>query len=175
MRPIIFDPENICHILIGTKTMTRRVVEPQPDNLCEMVVINCPYISRCEIPLTKPLLWVLEKWCGRKDDPLNNPLRYKADYPDNYDEAMALDHAYGTYQWMPAMTMPYWASRIKLEITDLRAERLQEITEADAIQEGVSSIAEFKKLWDSINAIRGYGWEENPIVYAIEFKKTCLC
>jgi hypothetical protein len=88
---------------------------------------------------------------------------------------MALDHAYGTYQWMPAMTMPYWASRIKLEITDLRAERLQEITEADAVKEGVASIVEFKKLWDSINAIRGYGWEENPIVYTIEFKKTCLC
>ena len=79
--------------------------------------------------------------------------------------------------------MPRWASRIDLEITDIRVERVQEITEEDAMAEGVWGKDEpyqgvgdlpsdrFRDLWDSINAKRGYGWDIKPWVWVISFRR----
>lgn len=114
---------------------------------------------------------------------------YKAtdDWDDHID-----DRGFG---WRPSIHMPRWASRITLEITGVRVERLQDISEADAKAEGITvlplqnvddpsawwqsspgenqartPIASFRNLWDSINAKRGYSWESNPWVWVIEFK-----
>ncbi|HDR9093332.1 hypothetical protein QZM46_17465 [Burkholderia vietnamiensis] len=87
-----------------------------------------------------------------------------------------------------SMHMPRWASRITLEITRVHAERLQAISESDARAEGVTieehhmrgycagacrppSIRAFHDLWDSLNAARGHGWDANPWVWVIQFRR----
>ena len=87
--------------------------------------------------------------------------------------------------WKPSIHMPRWASRIKLRVEDIRVERVQSISEADAHAEGVeaddiskvgapafSARQRFRDLWDSINAGRGFGWEANPWVWCVTFSRV---
>ncbi len=84
---------------------------------------------------------------------------------------------------VPSIHMPRWASRILLEVSAVRVERLQDITLADICAEGLAkSIYDFKpvqagfqqwcELWDSINAKRGHGWKLNPWVWVVEFRRV---
>ena len=103
--------------------------------------------------------------------------------------------------WQPSIHMPRWASRITLELTKVRVERVQEISEEDAIAEGLighlatcnsglakypdgvpsginadrncdCKVRQYSILWDSINAKRGFGWDVNPWTWVLEFKKV---
>jgi hypothetical protein len=85
---------------------------------------------------------------------------------------------------VPSIHMPRWASRITLEITGVRVERLQDIRPSDIPCEGVtfgglstpdSLTKDFEILWDGINAERGFGWAANPWVWVIEFKRVTPC
>jgi len=140
-------------------------------------------------------LWVRETWRAVELDNGNDGILYKADNhfksiensqaaADLWCDAYA-DRKYGN-KWRPSIFMPRWASRIALAVTDVRVERLQEISEEDAIAEGlqkeVISVGyqndsvtlrarpKFVYLWDKINSDRGYSFESNPWVWVISFK-----
>lgn len=74
--------------------------------------------------------------------------------------------------WRPSIHMPRWASRITLEITDVRVERVQAISEEDARAEGFPSRSPFAGEWDAIYAAKGLGWDANPWVWAISFRRV---
>lgn len=103
--------------------------------------------------------------------------------PTNY----AIDNRAADRRWRSPRFMPRWASRITLELTEVRAQRVQEIGVADCIAEGAypmpsreawnedqnigpEIIGAFRALWDSINAARGCSWKSNPWVWALSFR-----
>lgn len=137
---------------------------------------NCPYGQPGD------RLWVRETWAARPCQDHLSPsqcddegLWWKASISP-FPTGLAGCHG----KWRPSIHMPRWASRILLEITDIRVERLQDICEDDAKGEGYPVLQEenvphpknwFELLWDSINAKRGFGWDSNPWVWVIEFKR----
>lgn len=176
-KPILFSSDMVKALLAGTKTQTRRLVKPQPQISHD---IDCPY--------GKPgdLLWVRETWCPVDDSDFDGgewidyraTPKYEASHPAGWENEPDSPDA---LKWRPSIHMPRWASRITLRITDVRVERLQEISEADAIAEGCPAVSlysldcestppshHFRALWESIN---GKGsWDENPWVWAITFE-----
>lgn len=194
-RPILFSGPMVRAILDGRKTMTRRVVKHQDsieadedggfihahDPKCPSF---CDYACEMACPYGQPgdRLWVRETWApciGGAEGP-DNPTLYRADNLDGYDKLT----------WRPSIFMPRWASRITLEITDVRVERLTEITEDDAIAEGAPCIdnpdydpedpcddppqshkAGFLNLWDKLNGARGFGVDKNPWVWVVSFRR----
>lgn len=188
-RPILFSGPMVRAILEGKKTQTRRVVKPQPDQQHALALPPLP--ASC--PYGKPgdRLWVRERiswehaggnWLG---------VTYAAD--GHYEEFLEPPVDWNTDdppKTRPSIHMPRWASRLTLEITEVRVQRLQDISEEDAIAEGmpnfigrtVNGIAvvrqsptpreEFATLWDSINGKRpGCSWSDNPCVWAITFRR----
>lgn len=98
---------------------------------------------------------------------------YRATEPEPHIVPYRCDADDDKTRWTPSIFMPRWASRITLEITGVRVERLQDISEADALEEGVRSqikySAAFADLWESINGPTS--WDANPWVWVIEFRK----
>lgn len=101
---------------------------------------------------------------------------YRATSPESHPK-------YGKALWTPSIHMPRWASRITLEITDINAERVQDITEEEAIKEGVvdpimgtygvNPITIFRDLWDALYARQpGLLWKKNPWVWVIAFRRV---
>lgn len=197
-RPILFSAPMVRAILGGQKTQTRRIIKPQPDTTLE----DYPYWhiggfrlrKDAKNPLRSPYgvpgdrLWVRETWSpDHRDVYPNFPIVYRADgYPSDDDisggmletgDAMICRRTY--FRWRPSIHMPRHASRINLEVTDVRVERLQNISEADALADGgwtysacpihKSPQRSFADLWESIN---GKGsWNVNPWIWALSFRK----
>ena len=205
-RPILFSGPMVKAILEGKKTQTRRVVKPQystprvppqhmepwlidgeqqynedgdklpmwagfhPDYSGEAKWFTCPYGG----PGWR--LWVRETWMAEHfpSTPGEVYYHYRAD-----DTAAARGWT-AAQMWKPSIHMPRRASRLLLEVVDVRVERVQDISEADAEAEGiepkepynvVSARYRFGQLWNSINGARGYGWAANPWVWVVEFRR----
>lgn len=199
-RPILFSGPMVRSIIAeckkpGTgKTQTRRVlkaeVPPMPsDEVVHRAKHERPYLDayakspmwcwwtrddRCCLPqfdvgyAAGDSLWVRETWA---DDEQFGGVLYRADDPD----ADPVGNG-----WRPSIFMPRKHSRITLSVTDVRVQRLQDISDADAWAEGVTgrglsryegeSIALFRDLWDSINGKRpGRSWADNPWIVAVSF------
>jgi hypothetical protein len=152
-RPILFSGAMVRAVLSGLKTQTRRVVKSTQD--------PCPYGAPGD------RLWVRETWRIGETG-----VEYRADETN--------EHKPGN--WKPSIFMRPQHSRITLEITRVRTQRLQDISLGDICAElGNSSVYDFapvqdglvawEKLWDSINGKRpGCSWADNPLVWAISFQ-----
>ena len=145
-HPILMNAPMVRAAIAGEKTQTRRILKPQPDFIGKAgepfwkpdpgrcVEIRCPFGSRGD------RLWVRETW-GCKECREYDPSGVFS-MPTGECEIVYRaggENGYGTPtddRWRPSIHMPRWASRLTLEITDVRHERLQEITEADAKAEG---------------------------------------
>lgn len=182
-RPILFSAPMILALLDGRKTQTRRVMPP-PHGLFKYTPGRgmTPFFTKW-----KPgdRLWVREAWrTSRHYDDLRpsemggeEPVKFLADGKVQTLAGRADDF---DGRKRPGMFMPRWASRLTLTVTDVRVQRVQDISHHDAKSEGVlpngkgaTPIDQFRTLWDSLSAKRGYGWEANPWVAATTFTVRC--
>ena len=196
-HPILFSTPMVRAILEGRKTQTRRVMKgvDSRDRFMYGTDGACGEAFFREHPLERlrskygcvgDMLWVRETWRNHAY-PLVFPsfTRYAADN-------IVADVGKGP--WRPSIHMPRWASRITLEITDVRVQRVEEISEEDAIAEGVtfdgkywhgaahvvkgvprcmvSATDAFMDIWYAIYFGRVRGWDANPWVWAITFRRV---
>lgn len=183
MKPILFNTDMVRAILEDRKTVTRRVVKPQPvmygfgETHFDWSKVKAPYSPG-------DILYVRETFGTYNGD----YYLYRADYPDGATTYDFDVHRCDLPRWHPSIHMPREAARIFLRVTDVREERLREITEEQARAEGLykgwsatetSSTAATAKqafmwVWDSTikPADRAlYGWLASPWVWVIEFER----
>ena len=214
-HPILFSRPMVRAILEGRKTQTRRVIQPQSDvKYCDFddmgwelindkrenysayfklpkpswIAPDKPTWRRMKSPYGQPgdRLWVRETFA-----PWPKGYLYKADYKDDGFGSEIVDLETGETHplaWRPSIHMPRIACRLTLEIINIRAERLQDISEEDARAEGVVWQRDFGNgpetrearpvffdVWDAINGNRdegAYTVKKNPWVWVIEFKEV---
>lgn len=199
-RPILFSEPMVCAILAGHKTQTRRVIKPQPPRVIYRVNDLNTYVTtsrhspdepdwsfsvRCPYGGPGDRLWVKETFAYVPSSAYRGSEGVKQTIsPSDPDEA-AIYRAGWTLskpavRWRSGRFMPRWASRITLEITEVRVQRLADISGEDALREGVTlpemknrfhvadPTVEFMDLWDSING-KTYPWALSPWVWAISF------
>lgn len=203
-KPILFSTTMVKAILEGRKTQTRRVIKPQPGKDTNVSFMPNPPLDwcgkwfpykweteegesiskRCPYGNIGDILWVRETW-QYTDSSINIQPGYVYRATDPDWESMEV------WKWKPSIFMPKSAARIFLKITDVKVERLQNISEEDAIKEGVKIDSEgyecwdylknfyggfcfspeqsFESLWQKINGTES--WKSNPFVWVIEFKR----
>lgn len=194
MKPILFNTEMVRAILDGHKTMTRRVMKPQPamygflETYYDWSKVKTPYYPG-------DILYVCETWCNYGELNDNDQVidgtekyYYRADgeNPTPFNYFLVGDERRDYPVWRPSIHMPKEAARIFLRVTNVHVERLQNITISDIRAEGVvpNTITGgqwqqwqrdfMKPVWD--NAIKKadrdmYGWNANPWVWVIEFER----
>lgn len=188
IKPILFNTEMVLAILDGRKTCTRRVAKNVPDHTHRIEPVyengrfqfDCFYSSYVAaldadadfcMPCFPPyqqgdILYVRETWC--KGSWMNEKERYYYKADDNDFHCV----------WHPSIHMPKEAARIWLKVTDVRVERLQDMTDDDAEAEGcfdyTSTALGFPDVWDSTikkSNLDRYSWQANPWVWVIEFER----
>lgn len=203
MKPILFNTEMVKAILEGRKTVTRRVIKPQPTYSqnsgfswrgkaygtdIPQTFKGAGYNFRCEAPYqVGDILWVRETW-RELIRPVGAPKEF--DYKAERDA-----RATGLFKWKPSIHMPKEAARIFLRVTDVRVERLQDITNVQILAEGTNPkqidsyirqmpestdewirgayFLAWGQLWDETikkDQLIYYGHRANPYVWVIEFE-----
>jgi hypothetical protein len=190
-KPILMSTPMVQAILEGRKTQTRRALNPQPIDILPMNVSdewvalteinpNHGKVVKCRFGQIGDRLWVRETFkygaidIGGDFKAQDIWIYYKADGR----EFKPIKGKIGKYPhsgWKPSIFMPRWASRITLEITDIKVQRLWEITEEDCVAEGLKLlqggiVSEYAVLWNKING-KKHHWKDNPWVWVIEFKR----
>lgn len=199
-KPIIVSGPMVCAIRDGLKTQTRRVIKPQPpfhgDRCRKSALDGCwdfwsstsRVASLRNWPLRCPFGEVGDRLWGRESFYIDL-LPWNHRPLPKHPSVVILEHIYyradgecceqiperqcaevGKLKWRSPIHMSRWASRLTLEITDVRVERVQDISDEDAFAEGTKSVNDYRELWDSLNQKRGFGWLANPWVFAITFK-----
>lgn len=192
-RPILFSGPMVRALLSGRKTQTRRVlkratgpslsVNDNLDGTAELSwlhgdgpgheVHETTKLATCPYGVAGDRLWVRESFWGCDmpgygDQPC---VVYEDEWHGKEYRAAEVRPYARRFGHIPGIHMPRDASRILLEVTGVRVERLHEITDGDAWEEGVTTMGEFDRLWDNLNAARGFGFDVNPYVWVIEFKR----
>lgn len=194
-KPAIFNSEMVRAILDGRKLMTRRICKdqsaekymwventpmfPTDDKLYTGWAKDCgfDYLLPVKCPYKKGMyLWVRETFVTGTHIGHAPWVRYRATDEEDVPEDT---------KWKPSIFMPRKLSRINLEIEHINVEQIQDITEEDALAEGIgkrigsssmghtfTGVEHFHALWDSINKKRGYGWAENPWCWVISFGQS---
>ena len=207
-RPILFNTEMVMALLNGTKTCTRRVVRYKYSNTeikikkdkygARLIEIQkdensdgstyhklLPFVEKEAPYRLGDILYVRETWCLRYD---GEKYFYKADKNTPREEKRLID--YNNTSWRPSIHMPKEAARIWLKVTDVRVERLQDITDDGAKAEGANwkngknvgweekmrrtAVERFAEIWNSTikkSDLDRYGWNANPYVWVIEFER----
>lgn len=191
--PILFTGPMVRAILEGRKTQTRRIVTPQPNDSWSKPPIGvsesghwvshgCQSDLKCPYGTVRDHLWVREAWA-------HVIVGNQIDYLYRADHHTGIEKKNGDQKWKPSIHMPKVACRLTLEVTSVRVERVQEISETDAIAEGCISTAEvirdesgteidytgtyavekYEELWNKINGPDS--WTSNPFVWVIEFRR----
>jgi hypothetical protein len=193
-KPILFSGEMVRAILAGRKTQTRRIAKHipmlgEPEYWGNMLIedrakffhIAGDFKKYCPYGQPGNRLWVRETWAVHPHYRLYRPRLIPKDAVFYYPASDSIH----PLKAKPSIHMPRWASRITLEITGVRVERLQDISEEDARAEGTSIAGRywgdnpnyfehkpaFQELWDRINVKRGFGWGTNPWLWVISFKR----
>lgn len=206
-HPILFSGPMVKAILEGRKTQTRRVMieayqtrRKDGAKLVPELLAQIGVGGACSYGKPGDKLWVRETWKPHFHKELFTCVKYLADgqclKPANWnatDGFWCEQHEHET-KWRPSIHMPRWASRITLEVTEVRVQLLSQIAKTDAIAEGIetngvfyrdyspegtglftqTAVSSFCGLWDSINAKRNkgaYAWAKNPWVWVVEFRK----
>lgn len=158
-HPIIFSQDMVKAILDGRKTQTRRVIKI-PYKMQRLGWTNpptgplSPPIGWCRYGQPGTVMWVREKYAS-----VGHYYCYAAGQVDVLLQPVV--------KWKAATYMPRVAARILLRIDDIRAERLQDISDEDTIAEGC--VTTFKKLWVEIKGRES--WKQNPWVWVISFER----
>lgn len=188
-RPILFSGPMVRAILEGRKTQTRRVVDGcvEVSGVYSEDAWKRGEMPRCPYGEPGDQLWVRETWqawwrtsweCDDEWEPLTREARgglpwsaWRELYGDPLQiEYRATSDSRGP--WTPSIHMPRWASRTLLDVQTIGLERLQQITDEEAIAEGVASREEFFALWDLLNGSRvGAAVKDNPYVWVVGFDR----
>jgi len=178
MKPIPLTQFEVHNFNRNPTGQIRRVIKPQPKTYSNQrwSFINPPYQPG-------DILWVKETWgihecakCMVGIPALGGVCTCKPVYKADYQWPILI-------KWRSPVTMPREEARLFLRVTDVRVQRVQDITSSDIEQEGVDTEGlntgeewkyAFSQLWDSINAKRGYGWDANPWVWAYTFEQVAF-